>query len=168
LLLLPDATLLLAGQNRNSLVLTGDVRAPNGDPDLGVPSGQIFSPPYLFKNDGSGELAPRPEIVVAPKSISYGGSYKVEVSAGFDIQSVALIRAGTMSHSMNTDLRYVKVPFFKDSGAAAPSSVPGRGLVNKLTVIAPRLPGTAVAGNYMLFVVDSNGVPSVSKRVKLN
>jgi hypothetical protein len=167
-MLLPDATVLLAGQNRNDLVPTGDVRAPNGDPDLGVPNGQIFSPPYLFKKDGSGQLAPRPEIVVAPNAIHYGGSFKVEVTAGFDIQSVALIRPGTMSHSMNTDLRYVKVPFFKDSGAATRSSVPGRGLVNRLTIIAPRLPGTAVAGNYMLFVIDSNGVPSVSKRVKLN
>jgi hypothetical protein len=57
MLLLPDATVLLAGQNRNDLVQTGDVRAPNGDADLGVPNGQIFSPPYLFKKDGSRELA---------------------------------------------------------------------------------------------------------------
>jgi hypothetical protein len=167
IMLLPDATVLLAGQNRNDLVQAGDVRAPNGDADLGVPNGQIFSPPYLFKKDGSGQLAPRPGIVVAPNSIKYGGSFKVEVTAGHDIQSVVLIRPGTMSHSMNTDLRYVKVPFTKNSGAAAPSSAPGHGLVNKLTVKAPKLPGTAVAGNYMLFVVDSNGVPSVGKRVKL-
>jgi hypothetical protein len=44
LLLLPDATVLLAGQNRNDLVQNGDVRAPNGDADLGVPNGQIFTP----------------------------------------------------------------------------------------------------------------------------
>ena len=33
---------------------------------------QIFTPPYLFKKDGSGELAPRPAISSAPSALPYG------------------------------------------------------------------------------------------------
>ena len=33
---------------------------------------QIFTPPYLFKKDGSGQLAPRPAITGAPGAVSHG------------------------------------------------------------------------------------------------
>src|SRR5690606_32566237 len=46
--LMPDGTVYLGGQNRNGLVRIGDPAAPLGDSDLGVPCGQIFTPPYLF------------------------------------------------------------------------------------------------------------------------
>lgn len=54
--LLPDATVFFAGENREALVRTDDPRfpmgssyagtLPAGDPDHGVPVGQVFSPPY--------------------------------------------------------------------------------------------------------------------------
>src|SRR5213594_3114656 len=56
--LLPDATVFFAGENREALVRADDPSfplmssytglLPGGDPDVGVPVGQIFSPPYLF------------------------------------------------------------------------------------------------------------------------
>jgi hypothetical protein len=58
-----------------------------------------------------------------------------------------------MSHSLCTDRRYIKLPF----------TVSG----NVLTVTAPKLPGTAVGGYYMLFVVNNNGTPCHSKKVIL-
>ena len=58
-----------------------------------------------------------------------------------------------VSHALNTDLRLVKVPF-KQTG-------------NTITVFGPKLPGTAVPGNYMLFVVDEDGVPSKAAKFTL-
>ena len=68
-------TVFFAGENREALVRPDDPSfplmtsyagvLPRGDPDLGVPVGQIFSPPYLFKQDGS--AARRPVIGKAPE-----------------------------------------------------------------------------------------------------
>ena len=56
--LLPDGTVFFAGENREALVRPDDPSfplmssyaglLPRGDPDLGVPVGQVFSPAYLF------------------------------------------------------------------------------------------------------------------------
>ena len=62
--LLPDATVFFAGENREALVRPDDPSfplmtsyaglLPAGDPDQGVPVGQVFSPPYLFKPAAAG------------------------------------------------------------------------------------------------------------------
>ena len=59
-----------------------------------------------------------------------------------------------MSHSLCTDRRYIKLPFSNTGG-------------NVLRVTAPRLPGTAIGGYYMLFVVKNTGTPCISKKVVL-
>src|SRR5688572_19803160 len=76
--LLPDGTAFFAGENREALVRPDDPSfplassyagvLPRGDPDQGVPVGQVFSPPYLFRQDGS--RAARPVIAKAPDKIS--------------------------------------------------------------------------------------------------
>ncbi len=148
----PDGTVYLGGQNRNGIVQSGDVAAPGGDADLGVNVGQFFSPPYLF--DANTNAAVRPVIIQSPQQIDYGVNFEVTVDAPSDIKSIALIRSGSMSHSLCTDRRYVKVPFSQlQSGA--------------LHVTAPVYPGTAVGGYYMLFVVNKQGVPSLAKKVIL-
>ena len=149
--LYPDGRVFLGGQNRNGLVQSGDPEAPGGDPDLGVNCAQFFSPPYLF--DANTNEAVRPQITSAPGTIDYGVDFNVGVD-NTNVTSVVLIRTGSMSHSLNTDLRYVKVPFSQLGG-------------NLLRVTAPVLPGSAIGGYYMLFVVDGNGVPSVAKKVIL-
>jgi hypothetical protein len=42
-----------------------------------------------------------------------------------------------------------------------------RGGRDELQVIAPTLPVQALPGDYMLFVIDDAGVPSVAKRVRV-
>jgi galactose oxidase len=59
-----------------------------------------------------------------------------------------------MSHSLNTDVRYVKLEF------KAGKSKDG---METLTVFAPKLPATAVGGYYYLFILDNAGVPSIAK-----
>jgi hypothetical protein len=157
--LMPDGTVYLGGQNRNGMVRPGDPAAPLGDSDLGVPAGQLFYPPYLF-DPATGELAERPTIVSAPEIIKYGHPFKIKVDTAKGIQSVVLIRTGSMSHSLATDVRYVKIPFQTKMGK------PTTGLVD-LTAFSPKLPGTAIGGYYYLFVVDEAGVPSVSTTVAL-
>ncbi len=151
--LMPDGTVYLGGQNRNGLVRAGDPAAPLGDSDLGVPCGQLFSPPYLF-DSATGQPAERPVIVSAPDSIKYGKPFAVSAYSKKGIKSVSLIRTGSMSHSLNTDVRYVEVEF-----KAGKST---NGMV-KLTVYPPKLPATAVGGYYYLFILDNAGVPSIAK-----
>jgi hypothetical protein len=70
------------------------------------------------------------------------------------IKAVTLIRTGSMSHSLNTDVRYVKLEF--KSGKSADG-------MSTLTVYSPKLPATAVGGYYYLFILDNAGVPSIAK-----
>ena len=164
--LLPDASVFFAGENREALVRLDDPSfplmssyaglLPRGDPDQGVPVGQVFSPPYLFKEDGS--RAARPVIAKAPKRISYRGHFEVEVAGDpREIASIVLLRSDHNTHSLTTGDRYVKLAF-----RAKRDDDDG-----ELRVRAPRVPAQAVPGIYMLFVVDRNGVPSVGRRVDL-
>jgi hypothetical protein len=163
--LLPDASVFFAGENREALVRPDDPSfpllssyaglLPRGDPDLGVPVGQVFSPPYLFKQ-GAG-AAPRPVIAKAPQAVSYRGHFDIAVAGDpYEIASVVLLRSDHNTHSLTTGDRYVKLAF-----RAKPNEDGG------LRVRAPKLPAQAVPGIYMLFVVDKAGVPSLGRRVDL-
>jgi hypothetical protein len=137
--LLPDGSVAILGGNATDLA--GDL----AHLDLGIPVAQIYRPPYLFKG-------PRPVIGSAPKKIAYGRQFRVNVAD--EIGSVALIRIGPVTHNWDWGNRYVKLWFERR----------GDGLL----VQAPAVPGLAVAGYYMLFVVSAEGVPSVAKLVHLD
>ena len=164
--LLPDATVFFAGENREALVRPDDPSfpmtssyagvLPRGDPDLGVPVGQVFSPPYLFQNDGA--PAARPVIDRWPGDLEYGGHFDIKVSVDPSrIASVAILRSDHNTHSLTTGDRYVKLSF-QQKGTADK---------RELRVRAPKLPAQAIPGVYMLFVVDENGVPSLGRRLDL-
>ena len=164
--LLPDGSVFFAGENREALVRPDDPSfpllssfaglLPRGDPDLGVPVGQLFFPPYLFKADGS--RAARPVIAQAPEEISYRGHFDITVAGDpRQIASVVMLRSDHNTHSLTTGDRYVKLAF-QQKGAARKG---------ELRVRAPKLPAQAVPGIYMLFVLDEAGVPSLAKRVYL-
>lgn len=159
--LLPDGTVLFAGENREALVRPDDPSFPMGgfpigDPDLGVPNGQIFRPPYLFNPDGS--LATRPVILEAPDEIDYKGHFDIKVGGRSDqIASVVILRSDHNTHSLTAGDRYVKLSF-------DPKGNPSKG---EIRIYTPRVPAQAVPGIYMLFVLNSQGVPSVAKRLDL-
>jgi hypothetical protein len=167
--LLPDASVFFAGENREALVRSDDPSYPlaaswapdgvllRGDPDQGVPVGQIFSPPYLFTGAG-GAPAARPSIADAPKEISYRGHFDVKVrGSASQIASVVMLRSDHNTHSLTAGDRYVKLAFHTKGTASK----------GEVRVVAPKLPAQAVPGVYMLFVLDSNGVPSVGRQVRL-
>lgn len=114
---------------------------------------QIFNPPYLFKKDGSGELAPRPVINSADSEINYGEQFDATVTVPRGIDKVNLIRYGSSTHHINFEQRIQELDF----------SLSG----NNLTLTAPDNGNLAPPGFYMLFVVDNDGVPSVAKTVKI-
>jgi hypothetical protein len=165
--LLPDGTAFFAGENREALVRPDDPSfpmmssyaglLPRGDTDLGVPVGQIFSPPYLFNPDGT--AATRPVIEKAPDRIEYADNFELRVGGGARaIESVVLLRSDHNTHSLTAGDRYVKLAFrvTRDDNQR-----------QELRVTAPRLAGQAVPGIYLLYVVDSAGVPSVGRRVDI-
>ena len=115
---------------------------------------EVFTPPYLFKNDGSGQLAPRPQITSVPGSVSHGTSFQISTPNAASISKVGLIRLGSQTHSTEMEQRYLPLSFTAGGGT--------------LTATVPANLHTAVPGIYMLFIVDSAGVPSVASMVGLD
>jgi hypothetical protein len=171
--LLPDGSVLFAGENREALVRNNDPSfplmssyaglLPAGDPDQAVPVGQIFYPPYFFKTGGA--PASRPIVARSPSKITFRGHFDIKVDGDLNqIASVALLRSDHNTHSFTGGDRYVKLAFeVKDDG----NNGSGRGS-RKLRVVAPDHPAQAVPGVYMLFVIDRNGVPSVGRQLRID
>lgn len=112
---------------------------------------EVFTPPYLYKKDGSGELAPRPQIASAPTTVGYGAPLQIETPDAGSISKVALVRPGAVTHSTDMDQRYVPLAF--TTGGTTVSAT------------TPANPNIAPPGTYMLFIIDSAGVPSVARMV---
>ena len=143
-LLLPDGRVLSSG---------GGICGTCDDVGYLAKNAEVFTPPYLFKKDGSGELAPRPEIAGAPNTVNYGTSFQITTPNAASIQKVGLMRLGSQTHSVEMEQRYLPLGFTAGDGT--------------LTASVPANMHTAVPGVYMLFIVDSAGVPSVAKMVNL-
>ncbi len=114
---------------------------------------EIYHPPYLFARDGSGRLAPRPTIVAAPATLPLGSIAEVTVGAGAEISRVTLVRAGSATHAVNVDQRFLELHFTQAG--------------DRLAVTAPADARVAIPGYYLLFAFDRAGVPSVARIVKV-
>ncbi|MCE7990242.1 MAG: DUF1929 domain-containing protein [Caldilinea sp. CFX5] len=110
------------------------------------PDHQIYWPPYLFNADGS--VATRPVIAAAPNTITYGDTFTVQATAG--IARFSLVKLSGITHNLNSDLRYLKVPFTALDGDQYQLTV-----ASNANVLTP--------GYWMLFAVNSQGTPSVAK-----
>src|SRR3954453_5414990 len=143
-LLLPDGRVLSAG---------GGICGTCDQVGYLAKNAEVFTPPYLFKQDGSGDLAPRPTIDAAPDSVTYSAPFDVTTADAASTRKLALVRLGAVTHFVNMESRYVPLPFTAGSG--------------KLTTTAPKDANVAPPGVYMLFAIDANGVPSVAKMVTI-
>src|SRR5262249_1881222 len=114
--------------------------------NIAYPNAEIYSPPYLFKGA-------RPSITSVPSPLSYGSTFFVGTPDGASIASVTLIHNGSVTHAFNMDQSYVPLTFSQTSGG--------------LTVQAPANANQAPPGYYMLFMVNTNGVPSIAPFVQL-
>jgi hypothetical protein len=141
-LLLPDGRVLSSG---------GGICGTCDQVGYLAKNAEVFTPPYLYKKDGSGQLAPRPSITSAPTTIGHGASFTIGTSGAQPIGKVALVRLGAVTHSVDMDQRYIPLSF----GASG----------STLTATGPANVNVAPPGPYMLIVVDAAGVPSVAKMV---
>ena len=132
------------------LLPDGTILSSGTGRDAGVPDElnyQIYSPNYLYKG-------PRPTISSVPAgNVAYNTSFFVGSPDAASISSAVLVRPGSATHGFNFDQRFVPLSFTQTTGG--------------LTVTAPANANLAPPGYYMLFLVNSQGVPSVAGWVRL-
>ena len=132
-LLLPDGRVLSGGGGLGG----GDHR-----------DAELFTPPNLFNADGT--LATRPTLGTAPSAIGVATTFTVTGTPG--IQKFSFIKMSAITHSVNTDLRYLSLPFTEVS--------PGTYQItahSSLNVMTP--------GYWMLFGLNTAGAHSVAKTI---
>lgn len=151
-LLLPSAKVMITGGSSNTI--------------------EVFSPPYLF--DTLGNPLPesaRPDITSYPDPdvgtiILHGSTFDVGTSNPADIDRVVMVRPMAVTHHTDSEQRVVRLTHT----VSGPSTI---------TVTAPdarvypygagggHTHATAGRGYYMLFLLNSAGVPSRAKFVRL-
>lgn len=139
-LLLPDGRVFVAGGRTGGANSTEDEK----------PNFRYLYPPYMSPRDAP---PPRPAISTAPAVIGYGTSFPVGFSGG-PISEVVLMSLGSMTHSFDSNQRYVQLATTSINATTA-------------QVTGPPNPQTAPPGYYMLFVLDRNRIPSVARFVRV-
>jgi hypothetical protein len=146
-LLLPDATVASMGSNP-------------GDRGQFLTAIEIYTPAYLFDANDQLITSLRPSITsVSPGPIGYGASFTVTYTSASPIASAVLMRPGSTTHAFDMEQRMI--------GLCGPSPQPPCTGSGSLTLTAPPNGYTAPPGYYMLFLLDSAGVPSKAQFVEL-
>jgi galactose oxidase-like protein/glyoxal oxidase-like protein len=110
-----------------------------------VDTAEIYEPPYLFKGA-------RPTIGSAPASIDWGQTFGVE-TPDTDIDRAVLIAPGATTHAADMHQRFIPLALTRRAGG--------------VDLKAPANANGAPPGYYMLFLVNSAGVPSIAKFVQI-
>ncbi len=146
-ILLPDATVASVGSN---------------PPERGkyLARMEIYTPPYLYDANDRLIVAGRPAISnVSPAVVGPGGTLAVGYAATSAIGSAVLIRPGSTTHAFDMDQRLV--------GLCGPSPQPPCTGSGTLTLTVPSSGNVVPPGYYMLFLVDTAGVPSKAAWVEI-
>jgi hypothetical protein len=147
-LLLPDATVLSLGSNPGS----------RGSYE---PAIEVYTPPYLFDANDNLITTNRPSITgVTPGLIGYYATFYVTYTSASPISSAVLVRPGSTTHAFDMDQRLIGL-----CGAAPQPACTGSGSLNLTT---PPNSNIAPPGYYMLFLLDSAGVPSMAQFIQLS
>ena len=84
--------------------------------------------------------------------MTYRQQLKMKVSG--KISKVTMFRTGSKTHQLHNDNRLV-ILNFRQKG-------------NHIDVDMPHRPAQAIAGDYMLFLVNDAGTPSIARHVRLH
>ncbi|HEX4605991.1 MAG TPA: carboxypeptidase regulatory-like domain-containing protein [Candidatus Angelobacter sp.] len=134
------------GYHSTALLLPdGTVLSAGGN--VGGPNAQIFSPPYLF-------AGPRPAITSAPVSAGYGQTVFVASPDAASISQVTLLRQASVTHTNNMSQGFLSLSFTQTSTG--------------LNVAMPANANLAQPGYYMLFILNSAGVPSTGSIIQIS
>jgi Domain of unknown function (DUF1929)/Bacterial Ig domain/Glyoxal oxidase N-terminus/Fibronectin type III domain len=139
------STALLMPDGR--VLVAGGGRFNSASEPTDQPSAEYYLPPYFFKGA-------RPTITSAPSTVQFGQTISVQTPDAAQIGSVVLMRMGSVTHNFNMSQNYVPLTFQVVSGG--------------LNAQAPANGNTAPPGYYMLFIVNTNGVPSVAAIVNVS
>ncbi len=108
---------------------------------------QIYTPDYLYNADGS--LADRPEVLSAPDSLEPGDTFVITVDDTASLDRISFVKTGAVTHSLNMESGRMDLDFKVVDG-------------QRVEVTLPDNPNVVGAGNWMLFAIDDQGVPSVA------
>lgn len=155
------------------LLPSAKVMVTGGGADAGLPAGvdriiEVFSPPYLFNADGS--LATRPDITSFPdpdagQIVLHGSTFEVGTANPGDITNVVLVRPMAVTHSTDTEQRVIQLSF--TPGATTLSVTAPDARVYPYGASGGHTHAIAGRGYYMLFILNSAGVPSRAKFIRL-
>lgn len=129
----------------------------------------IYEPPYMF--NGKNEAAERPVLsgidgeanstegnITKTKQWEYGSEHTLSYSSpSSEIKSAVLIRPAAVTHSSDPNQREVELPIKETTGPA--------GEKQSLEVSLTSNSNLAPPGYYMVFLINSQGVPSVAQWV---
>lgn len=96
----------------------------------------------------------RPIITNAPSTINYGGNFQITTPSAAEITEVILLRPGAVTHGFNMSQRGIELVITSASAG---------------TLIVAEVPNENLAppGWHMLFVLDSDRVPSEGRWIRL-
>jgi hypothetical protein len=109
---------------------------------------EVFSPPYL-------DAGARPAINAVPGSATYGSLVGVGTPDPTGVASVVLIRPNSVTHHTDAGHRFIRLPIVATTASGVDVRMPASGMI-------------APPGPYMLFIVDSDGIPSVAHFISIN
>jgi len=127
--------------------LLPDGRVFAGGGNVGGPNYQVYSPDYL-------SAGPRPTISAAPTAAGYGQTLLITTPDAATISKVSLIRLPAVTHTYNQNARFMTLQFTQGTGG--------------VNVTFPANANLAPPGHYMLFLVNSSGVPSVATILQIS
>lgn len=134
-LLLPDGRVITLGSNP---LFADENNTKNASFEQRI---EVYTPPYLYHGE-------RPQIADAPLTAQLGDTMTVASPQSADIVSARLIRPSAVTHVTDVEQRSIALGLHQHDG--------------KLLLTIPTEATLVPPGNYMLFLVDNRGVPSVA------
>ena len=99
---------------------------------------EVYSPWYYGRPD-------RPEITEVSRGALSSDTLLIKTPQD-DIERVAILRTGSVTHCFNSDQRYIGLKFRRDSDGVLLAQIPPSNI--------------AIPGYYLLFLINKKGVPS--------
>lgn len=129
------------------------VSAGGGRPGTEYKNAEIYSPPYLFTAGGGAATRPTIDSHLS-KGVRPGQTIFVTTPDAGNISDVTLVALSSVTHARNMNQRFNRLSFTQGMGG--------------LNVTLPSSSNSCPPGPYMLFILNSNGVPSVAQIINVN